>query len=253
MWRWFQCIGLAALLALPTTAWSDTLRLVGDPWPPFVGANLKGGGLATDIVRAALERAHYQVTFEEAPWARALKGIEEGRYDVLVDAWYSEERAQIGRFSAPFLTNRLRFVALQGSAIPVVKGLSALYPYSIAVVRGYAYTPEFDNDPQLRKVPVQSFQAALTMLAGGRVQLALEDEYVANYLLALQPATVRDKLKLLDPPLVENGLRILVSLKRPDYGAIAEAFNQAMAAMRADGTLEALFNAHGVTSLVPEP
>lgn len=103
MWRWFQCIGLVAVLALPTVGWSDTLRLVGDPWPPFVGTSLKDGGLATAIVRAALERAHYQVTFEEAPWARALKGIEEGRYDVLVDAWYSDERARIGRFSAPSL------------------------------------------------------------------------------------------------------------------------------------------------------
>ncbi|WP_426151555.1 substrate-binding periplasmic protein [Pseudomonas sp. DC3000-4b1] len=253
MWRWYQRIGLVAVLALPTAGWSDTLRLVGDPWPPFVGASLKDGGLATAIVRAALERAHYQVTFEEAPWARALKGIEEGRYDVLVDAWYSDERARIGRFSAPFLTNRLRFVALRGSDISVARGLSALYPYSIAVVRGYAYTPEFDNDSQLKRVPVQSFQAALSMLAAGRVQLALEDEYVADYLLALQPVTVRDKLKLLDPPLAENGLRILVSLKRPDYGAIAEAFNQAIAAMRADGSLQALFKAYGVTSPVPVP
>lgn len=253
MWRWFRCIGLVAVLALPTAAWSDTLRLVGDPWPPFVGEGLKGGGLATAIVRAALERAHYQVTFEEAPWARGLKGIEEGRYDVLVDAWYSQERARIGAFSVPFLTNRLRFITLKGSDIAVDQGLAALYPYSIAVVRGYAYTPEFDNDPQLKKIPVQSFQAALNMLAGGRVQLALEDEYVANYLMALQPVTVRDKLKLLDPPLVENSLRILVSLKRPDYGAIVEAFNQAIAAMQADGSLQALFKAHGITSPVPLP
>jgi polar amino acid transport system substrate-binding protein len=58
-----------------------------------------------------------------------------------------------------------------------------LYAYSIAVVRDYAYSPEFDGDTRLHKVPVRNFSSAVRMLAAGRVNLAVEDERGA-----LQPA-----------------------------------------------------------------
>jgi polar amino acid transport system substrate-binding protein len=234
------------MLAAPAYSWSDTLRLVADPWPPFTGARLDGGGLATTIVTTALERAGYSVQFEEAPWARALMGIGDGRYDVLVDAWFSPERSNLGQYSAGYLTNRIRFVRLRGSGIEFHDGLQGLYPFPIAVVRGYAYTEAFDTDMQLQKVPVQSFRAAVAMLLGGRVKLAVEDEYVATYLLNQQPATVRDQVELMDPPLAENSLHILVSLKHPDHDAIVKAFDHAVVGMRADGSLARLLKAYGL-------
>ena len=56
------------------------------------------------------------------------------------------------------------------------ENLADLYPYSIAVIRGYAYSKKFDSDPRLLKVGVGSFEIAARMLHAGRVQLALEDE-----------------------------------------------------------------------------
>ncbi|WP_263261501.1 transporter substrate-binding domain-containing protein [Pseudomonas sp. RIT-PI-S] len=234
------------MLIAPGSGWSETLRLVADPWPPFSDARMEGGGLATAIVSMALERAGYSVHVDEVPWARALLGIGDGRYDVLVDAWYTAERARLGKFSSGYLTNRVRFIRRRDSNVDFSNGLQGLAPYPIAVVRGYAYSPDFDNATQLQKVPVQNFAAAITMLLGGRVKLAIEDEYVATYQLNQEPLAVRNQVELLEPPLAENSLHILVSLKHPEHDAIVTGFDQAIAAMRDDGSLARLFKRYGL-------
>ncbi|RCL25520.1 amino acid ABC transporter substrate-binding protein [Pseudomonas sp. AFG_SD02_1510_Pfu_092] len=234
---------LAMMLATPAQA-NDKLRLVADKWPPFTDAGMPGGGLATSIVTTALARAGYTSVFEEAPWARALLGVGEGRYDVLINAWYNDSRARIGQFSSAYLSNRIRLLQRKGEAFRY-KQQSDLHPYSIAVVRDYAYSPEFDGDTRLHKVPVRNFSSAVRMLAAGRVKLAVEDEYVARYNLQREPQAVRDGVLLVDPPLAENTLHILVSLKHPEHQRIVERFERAIAAMKADGSYARLLRQHG--------
>ena len=102
--RLHRALALIGLLLLVQGAAAEKLRLVADAWPPFTDATLVNGGLATDIVSTALARAGYASEFEQVPWARALMGLGEGRYDVLVNAWYSEERTRLGPVSYTHLT-----------------------------------------------------------------------------------------------------------------------------------------------------
>ena len=234
---------LAVMLATPTQG-HEKLRLVADKWPPFTDASMPDSGLATSIVTTALARAGYTSSYEEAPWARALLGVGEGRYDILINAWYNESRANIGQFSNAYLTNRIRLLQRKGEPFHY-KSQSDLYPYSVAVVRDYAYSPEFDGDTRLHKVPVRSFSSAVRMLAAGRVNLAVEDEYVARYNLQREPQEVRDGVVLVEPPFGENTLHILVSLKHPEHTRIVEGFEQAIAAMKADGSYARLLRQHG--------
>jgi len=179
------------------------------------------------------------------PWARAIHGVGEGRYDVLINAWYSEDREQIGEFSQEYLVNRLRFLKRKESTVDY-QNLTQLHPYSIAVVRSYAYSPAFDNDTNLKKVPVASFSTAVRMLAAGRVELTVEDEYAAKVALGREPAEVRDNVEFLPRSLSENGLFILVSLKTPGHDKIVADFDKAIAAMKADGSYDKLLKLHGL-------
>ncbi|WP_343598111.1 transporter substrate-binding domain-containing protein [Pseudomonas sp.] len=234
---------LGVLLAAPAFG-QDRLRLVADNWPPFTDSAMPGGGLATSLVTTALARAGYASGYEEVPWARALMGIGEGRYDVLISAWYNDARKQIGQFSKGYLSNRIRLLKRRDDTFSY-ENQGDLFPYSIAVVRDYAYSPAFDSDTRLNKVAVRNFSTAVRMLAAGRVNLAVEDEYVARYNLQREPQAVREGVTLVGPPLAENTLHILVSLKHPDHQQIVERFEQAIAAMKADGSYARLMRQHG--------
>jgi polar amino acid transport system substrate-binding protein len=243
--RLHRAFALIGLLLLIQSAAAEKLRLVADAWPPFTDATLVNGGLATDIVSTALARAGYASDFEQVPWARALLGVSEGRYDVLVNAWYSEERMKLGQFSREYLVNRVRFLKRKDAPIEF-NNLQQLHTYPIAVVRGYAYSPAFDEDQTLQKIPVHSFAMAVRMVAADRVKLTLEDEYVARFYLAREPVKVRNAVEFLPKPLSENGLHILVSLKNPKHEQIVAGFDRAIAAMKADGSYARLLKQHGM-------
>ncbi|KTC08236.1 MULTISPECIES: substrate-binding periplasmic protein [Pseudomonas] len=240
-----RAVGLLVVLLMAQANAAEKLRLVADPWPPFTDALLLNGGLATDIVNTALRRAGYTTLYEQVPWARAMLGLSEGRHDVLINAWFSEERTKVGQFSAQYLLNRVRFIKRKESPIGALTH-EQLHKYVIAVVRGYAYTPSFDSDTQLQKVPVQNFSTAIRMLAAERVDLTLEDEYVARYNLAMEPDEVRDRVEFLPGSLSENSLHILVSLKNPHHDKIVADFDREITAMKADGTYDELLRLHGL-------
>lgn len=223
----------------------QALRLVADPWPPFNDKSLLNNGVASDLVVNALARAGYTTVYAQVPWERAVRGLQQGTYDVLINAWYKEDRKEFGYYSQPYLINRVRFLQRKGSGI-AFRQLPDLYPYSIAVVRGYAYADAFDQDARLSKVGVVSFEGAARMLAAQRVQLTLEDELVARHHLSRSLAGVRDQLEFLPQPLSENGLHILISLRHPRHKQIADDFNREIAAMRADGSYEQILRHHGL-------
>lgn len=243
--RLLRAMGLFGLLLVTQDALAQKLRLAGDGWAPYADVSLLNGGLSTDLIRTALSRAGYTTEYEQVPWARAIHGLSEGRYDILINAWYSNDRTRIGQFSSEYLINRLRFLKRKTSSIEY-QNLTQLHPYSIAVVRSYAYSPAFDGDADLKKVPVASFSTAVRMLAAGRVELTIEDEYAARFALSREPEDVRDKVEFLPKSLAENSLHILVSLKNPEHEQIVASFDREIAKMKTDGSYARLMKQHGM-------
>ncbi len=237
------CCCLLALMSWGVAA--ETLRLTANLWPPFTDESALNHGLATDLVSTALARAGYPSSYTELPWERAMRRLQRGDYDGLVGAWFSEERALYGHYSRPYLINRIRLLQRKGGTIQF-RRLSDLYPYRIAVGRGYAYSPEFDNDPQLDKFVVGGFTNAARMLSSGRVDLTLEDELVARYHFGRELRDIRDTLEFLPRSLSESGLHLLIRRSHPDHQRIVEAFDQAIEAMREDGSYAAIFRRHGL-------
>ncbi|SDV10636.1 substrate-binding periplasmic protein [Pseudomonas mucidolens] len=245
MLRLSRAVAVLVLLTLAPAAAAERLRLVADAWPPFTDVTLLNGGLATDIVTTALARAGYPSDFKQVPWARALMGVGDGRYDVLINAWYDDTRKQLGQFSAEYLLNRVRFLKRRDDPVEF-QNLQQLQAYPIAVVRGYAYSTDFDAEPGLQKIPVHNFAMAVRMLAAERVRLTVEDEYVARYYLARESPRVRNALEFLPKTLSENSLHILVSLKNPKHEQIVAGFDREIARMKADGSYARLLKRHGM-------
>ncbi|MEO4048506.1 transporter substrate-binding domain-containing protein [Pseudomonas sp. CAU 1711] len=236
---------LLIALFLGGAVMAEHLRLAGDSWPPFTDERLANGGLAVDLVSTALRRGGHTTEYVEVPWARVLRGLQQGDYDVIVAAWYSAERTRYGLFSEPYLVNRIRFLRRAGMPIEFT-GLDSLLPYSIAVVRGYSYDAAFDAAQQLSKVPVLEFAMGARMLAAGRVQLTLEDELVAQHHLNRDLQEIRNSVEFVATPLSENGLHILVRRSHPLHQQLVHDFNRGMAAMRADGSYARIYRRHGL-------
>ena len=223
----------------------EVLRIAADPWPPYADRRLPGNGVAVHLVQAALQRAGYASEYIEAPWPRVLHGVANGEYDLVADAWYAPEREAFGVYSEPYLVNRIRLIKRQGSPITFTR-LADLYPYRIAMVRGYAYSEAFNNDPKLQRVQVFSFVNAALMVQAGRVDLTLEDEITARVHFNGDLARLKGQLEFLPLPLAENGLHILVGRHNPRHAQIIAAFNQAIHEMREDGSYDALMREHGL-------
>lgn len=241
----FAAVLLSLGLFLAQSSPAEHLRLVGDVWPPFTDQRLANNGLAVDLVSTALRRRGHTVEYVEVPWARVLRGLQQGDYDVIVAAWYSTERSQYGLYSDPYLVNRIRFLRRAGMPIKY-SGLDSLRPHSIAVVRGYSYDPAFDAAQGLSKVPVLEFAMGARMLAAGRVQLTLEDELVAQYHLSRDLQEIRDAVEFVEAPLSENGLHILMRRSHPLHRQIVAEFDSELAAMREDGSYREIFRRYGL-------
>ncbi|TLX60764.1 amino acid ABC transporter substrate-binding protein [Stutzerimonas nosocomialis] len=233
---------LILLVAGPASA--QPLRLAASPWPPYTDQRLPGNGLAVELVTTALRRAGYEVEYVEVPWSRVMHGLVRGDYD-LTSAWYSPKRLGFAAFSRPYLNNRLRWVVRRGSAIDY-DGLHSLHPYRIGLSRGYAYSPELEQDAALERVEVADFVSAARMLSAGRIDLTLEDEQVVRHHLRNELRLVREAYEMLPTPYSENGLSLLVRRGHPRCDEIVQAFDREIARMQADGSYRAIFNQFGV-------
>jgi polar amino acid transport system substrate-binding protein len=64
-------MGLASTLAAATPVTLTT----GNDYPPFAHSQLPGGGLATEVVRAALETQGTTLDVRWTTWTRAMKEL----------------------------------------------------------------------------------------------------------------------------------------------------------------------------------
>jgi ABC-type amino acid transport substrate-binding protein len=229
-------------VTIPVDAHTVTIATL--EWPPYVGEKLAGNGFTTEIVKTAFERAGYKVVVTFLPWARGLQETEDGAYDIIFPAYYSEERTQKYLFSEPFATSPVGFYKRKGEAIPYTK-LEDLKPYRIGVVRGFVNTAEFDAASYLQKDVVDSDEQNLRKLVLNRIDLAVVDKFVAQSIFATTFPEGKEQLEFVEPPLDVKPLYIMASRKIPDGAKLIGDFNASLKQMTADGTIDQIMAKFG--------
>ena len=172
---YLKSVGLGCLLVwgllLNQQAWAQKVTMVTTPWEPFFSANLPQGGVITEIATAAFEREGHQASIEWYPWVRALKLVEYGSADVVMGAYYSDERAQNYLYSDPIYDIEVGLMALSELGVDHYQELQDLKQYRIGTMRGWVYTDEFDNADFLDKRLIVNQVAAVRMLFANRIDL----------------------------------------------------------------------------------
>lgn len=216
-------------------------------WEPYYGEKLENGGYIAEITREAFQRVGYEVEIKWVPWKRALEQAKEGRYDGLLGAWFSEERAQYFAFTEPIDMTTLSFFKQTGSPI-LYSTLKDLTPYRIGVTRGYAHTKEFDAAVYLTKEEVTTSSQNIQKLSEGRIDLFVEDRRVVQYLIRNDFLKLNGKIVEVKPPLQEKPLYNAISKKVVGYEHIIEDFNRGLKLLKDDGTFDQILQKYGFSS-----
>ncbi|MCI0666442.1 MAG: transporter substrate-binding domain-containing protein [Methylococcaceae bacterium] len=216
----------------------SALTVVAKEEEPFISRKLPGQGLSATIVKSALERAGYPVTFAFETWPRAYEGAEIGVYDIVGSIWYTDERAREFEFSDPYLMHEIKFIKRKSDQDIKFDSLDDLDGLVVGTLQDYAYDDEFLKSRKFIKVPQNYLLQNLLKLSLGEIDLTLDEERKIRYQLnQFMKSSVKD-LEFLPKPLIRRGTHIAVSRSHPEHEKIIDAFNRAIQAMKADGSYE---------------
>ena len=249
-------ITIAAPLVI--VAQSRQLRLVSTTWPPFTGAAGQPR-YALDLVEAALGKADItalSLFVDAGAYTRSLLGPS---YDGSAAAWKDPQREKLLLFSEPYLENRLVLVGRRGADVSATT-LAAVKGKRVAVVDGYSYGGDVERaGPSF--VRTAGEEDSLRQLLASKVDFALMDELVVNYLVENHAEQAQARLQLGTTPLVTRPLYLAISRSRPDAQAIIDRFNGQLRGMIADRTYHRLLHVEwiradvdgdGTTEFIPQ-
>lgn len=242
MWRVLALL-LGLLLCPP--AWSEKITAAADPYPPFADPAHPKQGIALQIIRAAYATQGYTVEMSFLPWARALDAVKNGEYDILLNAWWTQERTTFLLYSAPYLKNEIKFIKRKGDPFEY-HGLGSLTGKTVGIVRGYGYGDAFLNATNFARPEVSEIQQNLQKLVRGRIDLTLEDEIVARWVIKHDATNLQQQLEFTQNALSIQQLHVTSGLKNPRHKAIIAAFNKGLATITANGTLDKILRENGL-------
>jgi polar amino acid transport system substrate-binding protein len=237
-------IGGVLMLGSAADAQARQVTMCTLNWQPYYGEDLPRNGFFTEIVRTAFERAGHDASAEFMPWARAMLEVRQGDRDVLLGAYYNEERAETYIASDVIYTDEVGIVAHEDLGLTEFDSLRDLTEYTIGYGRGYSVNEEFDNADYLDKEPEESQILNLRKLFAGRIDLIAGSFASIRYVANEQGHDV-DELVFLEPTLKENTLHIMISRAIDDGDELMADFHEGLAEIREDGTYDRILEEMG--------
>ncbi len=222
------------------------LTAAADPWPPYIDSDLDSGGVSVELADAAFRTQGYTVTNKIVPWARAMEEVKQGRIDLILDAWWTQERSNDYMFSRPYIDGPLKFIKKRTDKF-VYTSLESLRNKSLALVRDYGYGDRLLSSKEYRPVDVSDFLLGIRMLEAGRVDLAIENELVARTRLAKESPSSLQKLVFVEPAISNNYVYVISGYRNPHHANIITAFNKGLTEITANGTFEKILRKHNLT------
>ncbi|SHO53517.1 polar amino acid transport system substrate-binding protein [Desulfopila aestuarii DSM 18488] len=220
-------------------AQNKTICLTTDPWEPYYGPDLEKGGVFTEIVRAAFKIEGYELEVKFVPWKRALESSKQGICSGLLGAFYTEERTHNFQYSDPITETRIVFITKIDKAIQY-KRLQELSSYTIGTIRGYSYSQEFDSATYLKKEEVTTTEQNLNKLLADRIDIFIDSEEVAAWLLQKKFKEVAHLVRIIEPVYTVKKLYVPISKNIKNYQKIVNDLNNGIKKIKENGTYEAI-------------
>ncbi|WP_168206279.1 ABC transporter substrate-binding protein [Labrenzia sp. PHM005] len=168
---WFAII---TALAGPVSADAWIIASEYD-FPPYnYYEDTKYKGIDTEIVRLIVTELGHKPSFAQLPWKRVVKSVESNDVDLGFQFVGTKERFEKFHMVGPF-RNGITTLMFPVDKVITFEALNDLKDYVIGTVRGYAYSPEFDNAAFLTKEEATDNETNVRKLAAGRLHAVVGD------------------------------------------------------------------------------
>ena len=174
-----------------------SVRVPMDGYPPFFKKSETGQwtGLSIDLAEALLTEAGYQAVYKPLPFRRALKYLESGSLDMMLNLTITDERAAYINFIGPQLDETVVLVVQKNSNIPVesledIKKLPRPISVEIGKVYGEAFERKRASDKAFagKITAVRQVESMEKMLTSGHTSGFLGFGYRIFHLFNTNPA-----------------------------------------------------------------
>ncbi|MFB9214841.1 substrate-binding periplasmic protein [Vibrio sinaloensis] len=100
---------LTALLLLPSFAYAETLVIAVEDYPPHTSSHNPEHRRLQSPITSIFESLGYEVQYEYTSWARALKGVKSGKFDLTYPWFENKSRRNEFVLSEPLMTQKVVF------------------------------------------------------------------------------------------------------------------------------------------------
>ena len=231
-----------ALAQVPDLGGREVVVVTENAYPPlqFVGKDGAPAGWEYDAMADIARRLNIAVSYQNTSWDAMIPAVAEGQFDIgMTGITIRDDRKAQVDFSDPYMrsemlmivrgdetrfTDAASFAANPDLLVSAQPGTSPFYAAIYEILDG--------NEDNPRVVKFETFGAGLEALRAGDVDLTLSDSTAANGYVAAS----NGGLKIIGGPLASEDFGFIF----PKGSDLVAPVNAAIAAMRADGTLDAL-------------
>jgi ABC-type amino acid transport substrate-binding protein len=230
--------GSGSTTAMPDLGGKTITVAVENAYPPFNSidtATGKGIGWDYDALADICKRLNCKPEMKEIGWDAMLAAVAQKQFDMAADGiTITEERAKTVDFSDPYQEiSQVVMVRADESRFKTLAEVKALKDIKVATQKG---TTNYDEAVKVwgeaNVIGLDQFPEAVNALITKQADIVVADNSFAKQYLT----TNADKIKVLDEALVTQYLGFVF----PKGSDLVAPINAALAAMKADGTLDAL-------------
>lgn len=211
---------------------------VENAYPPFNYIDVATGqpaGWDYDSINEICRRLHCEPVYQEAAWEGMIQAVADGQFDMAADGiTITEDRAEIVDFSVGYMDIQQRLLVRAGEdRFETIEEIVADESLRLGTQTGTTnYETALEYLPEDRIQAFEQFPFAVQALIAGDIDAVMIDE-VAGQGYTGENA---DQVQLVGPTIVSDQLGYIF----PKGSDLVDPVNQAIEAMRADGTLDEL-------------
>ena len=160
---------------------SNKVKIGIEHWPPilFMQDDNNPGGLAGEILRQIIQKTGLQPEYVTGSWDEVLDQFEQGKIDLLPDAYFMEERKEYGYYSTPYFKIReLFYVKDRDTRFQKIKDLSTA---SVAIPADYTTIAKIKNDyPNIKIIETAGIEESIDKVLSGEADALLNAQIVVD-------------------------------------------------------------------------